>query len=413
MKDQIQKLWPTIALLAVILLVALLARVPQEQPEAPKASPATVHAYPANMKVSIDPTTHWQPRSGAVKIILENANPEDKTTLADALVAVQFRWRTSDDKGAWVQSPDVRTLEIVNAKKLVVSAAVPEMPPSPSDAFVGLFKDEAGIRTFLTLVPEAEVWVTATNANNAALINAVRTIGVTSWWVGFTAALAVVALLLLFLYLNNKPAGLRAIGFMLKIIEAPDGRASLSQFQVMLWTLLVGAATAYVIALSGNLIVLTPGTLMLLGISGAASLGTSLAPPGAAGVTPKLARGEKPAWSDLVVAGGQIDVTRVQMLFFTVLTALYVAIHVLDDYEIPAIPETFQTLMGLSNGVYLANKFVAGSLTEQQARQRLAAAGYATITAIAPKGDGAWTATVTDKAGTDKTVTVAKDGTVA
>jgi hypothetical protein len=68
-----------------------------------------------------------------------------------------------------------------------------------------------------------------------------------------------------------------------------------------------------------------------------------------------------PSWADLVVAGpgrGEVDVTRVQMLFFTLITAAFVTMTVLNTYTIPEIPQGFLILMGLSNGVYLTNKFV-------------------------------------------------------
>jgi Fibronectin type III domain len=69
----------------------------------------------------------------------------------------------------------------------------------------------------------------------------------------------------------------------------------------------------------------------------------------------------QPLWSDLVVTPqhpGEIDVTRVQMLFFTLISAGFVAIKLISGYTIPEIPEGFMLLMGISNGVYLSAKFV-------------------------------------------------------
>jgi hypothetical protein len=69
----------------------------------------------------------------------------------------------------------------------------------------------------------------------------------------------------------------------------------------------------------------------------------------------------RPQWADLVVkqAGtSEIDVTRVQMLFFTVISALFVAMKVVSSYTIPVIPDGFLLLMGISNGIYLTYKFV-------------------------------------------------------
>jgi hypothetical protein len=59
---------------------------------------------------------------------------------------------------------------------------------------------------------------------------------------------------------------------LLRIIASGRNYASLSQAQIILWTLVVGASAVYVMALSGDLIEITGGTLVLLGISGTASV---------------------------------------------------------------------------------------------------------------------------------------------
>jgi hypothetical protein len=52
----------------------------------------------------------------------------------------------------------------------------------------------------------------------------------------------------------------------------------------------------------------------------------------------------------------EIDVTRLQMLAFTFITAAFVLIKVITDYEIPSIPTNFLVLMGISNGVYVGGR---------------------------------------------------------
>ena len=74
-----------------------------------------------------------------------------------------------------------------------------------------------------------------------------------------------------------------------------------------------------------------------------------------------------PSWRDLITSDGEIDVTRLQMLFFTVLIATFVSIHVIDSFQIPEIPPSFLGLMGLSNGVYLLSKFVPNKTDENRA----------------------------------------------
>jgi hypothetical protein len=70
-----------------------------------------------------------------------------------------------------------------------------------------------------------------------------------------------------------------------------------------------------------------------------------------------------PRWSDLLIGADgrdEIDITRVQMLFFTLIVAIFVALRVLASGTIPEIPESFLILMGISNGVYLSSKFIPG-----------------------------------------------------
>jgi len=49
------------------------------------------------------------------------------------------------------------------------------------------------------------------------------------------------------------------------------------------------------------------------------------------------------------------------MLYFTFITAVFVLLKVIISYEIPAIPEGFPILMGISNSVYVGSKFAGGS----------------------------------------------------
>jgi hypothetical protein len=73
----------------------------------------------------------------------------------------------------------------------------------------------------------------------------------------------------------------------------------------------------------------------------------------------------RPRWSDLVinevvengvVKRREIDVSRVQMLYFTLITASFAVLKVLTTYVIPEIPEGFQIPLGISNAVYMGSK---------------------------------------------------------
>jgi hypothetical protein len=130
---------------------------------------------------------------------------------------------------------------------------------------------------------------------------------------------------------------------------------------MVLWTFVVAASAVYVMVLSGDLIEVTTGTLVLLGISGAVTVGSQLHDKSQTAANPAPAVSQrKPMWSDLIVnevnGQRQIDVTRVQMLYFTLITATFVVMRVLTTYVIPEIPQGFQILMGISNAVYFGSK---------------------------------------------------------
>jgi hypothetical protein len=54
----------------------------------------------------------------------------------------------------------------------------------------------------------------------------------------------------------------------MRLISTREGYASLSQFQIMLWSFLFGAGAVYVMGLSGGLINIPTGALVLLCIAG-------------------------------------------------------------------------------------------------------------------------------------------------
>ena len=112
----------------------------------------------------------------------------------------------------------------------------------------------------------------------------------------------------------------------LGLISTEKGFASLSQFQIILWTFVVAGSAVYVMALSGELINVTSGTLILLGISGGTTVLSKFKSAldrhqNPAPAAPTVVR--VPRWSDLVINFQKqpdgtylpdIDVTRVQML---------------------------------------------------------------------------------------------------
>lgn len=160
------------------------------------------------------------------------------------------------------------------------------------------------------------------------------------------------------------PALWRAMNPVL-ICQDPFGAASLSRFQVLLFTITVVGVYAYVFARTGHLAALSETVLLLLGITLAGSTLAGLAegPPlatanrlwlNATGILDTRQR--IPRWEDLLGSEGEVDVTRVQALAFSVFAAVALVINGATDLENFAIPAQLNTLIGISQAVYVAGK---------------------------------------------------------
>jgi hypothetical protein len=355
--------------------------------------PATLPPGNLKLTVVVDPTTLWQPRDGAVKFTIKGTgfSPDNVTIVAC------FQWKQSTAVD-WYQSPSLRLISNGTvAGAFDFSATVPpDFPPARSwwiQRVLGLAHNDAS--TGLDLVPVANFRImaksiAATPAASAWLpLDVILPIGITSTVFSFTITIVLIVIAWTALYQFAKIRDVPGENIILKIISTKNGYASLSQLQIILWSFVIGAGAVYVMSLSGNLIEITQGTLVLLGISGTATVASKLqsykqdqsapatppTPPagtttptgspapsvGATGAGAAKIGTRIPLWSDLVVASdnqNEIDVTRVQMLFFTVIVALFVVLRILASDAIPEIPEGYLLLMGISNGVYLTAKFV-------------------------------------------------------
>ncbi len=92
----------------------------------------------------------------------------------------------------------------------------------------------------------------------------------------------------------------------MSIISTPNGVASLSQFQIVIWTLMIGSGMIYVMMLTGNLIDVPLPTLALLGVTGFALVGSKIQ----AGADNTPQRASAPGTiGHLAVSGNPIDST--------------------------------------------------------------------------------------------------------
>lgn len=337
--------------------------------------PAAGEAGSSNIVIDVDPDTMWRPRGAEVRFTVRSPGGP----VAVTKVRVCFGWTAPDNAHQSIHnlmgSPQVRS--VTNPTGVTTYAAfVPMLPSVPNKHWwpARLFADAPYGFTGGETVPVADMVVEVTTASGEIIVSQDQ-IGVTNVAVAW-GVVAIISLLMLAIVNGiSRYRRIKGRSLLLRIISTQDGRASLSQLQVLLWTGVVAVSAIYVMTLSGNLINITQGTLTLLGIASAAALLARVPVSGSTGAADTTDDNDGPApgsvgaaavpvpvtpeWADLVIAdrsSRQIDITRLQMLAFTLITAGFVLITVIVDYEIPEIPANFLLLMGMSNGVYVTGR---------------------------------------------------------
>jgi hypothetical protein len=206
--------------------------------------------------------TVWQPLGGTISFSLKGNG------LADKLPIVCFAFHGGAFQSAarvWLQSNDTA----VNT--LVYNATLPSKQAGPSQRFANFF---TAARTGIVAL-SGRIRVIVPDGKGAALTDVTERIGITSPIV--SAILSLIAMVLAFTFALMVAESLNVPGRgLLKVISTRAGVASLSQLQVILWTFVIGTGAIYVMAISGQLIDISNGTLILLGISGVATVGSKL-----------------------------------------------------------------------------------------------------------------------------------------
>lgn len=176
---------------------------------------------------------------------------------------------------------------------------------------------------------------------------------VSHFWISFVSGFALILVLMgmsaIFLREPNPRLLLR------RLAQHPSQRFSLSNIQILMWTLLVLYALAFVWIANGMLLDISSGVLILLGISG----GTSILVRGVEnmGNTTMTPVTDTPKLKDLITnEKGDFDLLRFQMLGFTLFTLAYSYISVIRSEGLPEIPANLYLLMGISNGAYVGGK---------------------------------------------------------
>lgn len=154
------------------------------------------------------------------------------------------------------------------------------------------------------------------------------------------------------------------------------GKASLSNFQIFGFTLVVLFRLLYTLSNEKELSGLSNDLLLLLGISAVGTTGSKVVALGNKRLTFSnwawlrnhewLTIGEKgyekkpeledAKWSDLIKSGGSFDVYSFQLLGFSLLVAAELLVGIGSDLATFTLPQNFLSILGLSNVVYLGGK---------------------------------------------------------
>lgn len=225
--------------------------------------------------------------------------------------------------------------------------------------------------------------------------NGIKYSGVTEHFVDSRSLAVVIGILAFFLayclpILLWRPGGNvrnSAIAFpnsrysLLSLVRGRDGTASLSNLQIWWWTLAVFGLVVFVWVATGGLASFNQSVVILLGVTTGGSLAAKAVAINMKGATQNIVaiQGQteqvEANWWDLIAAGEQVSLTKLQMLVFTIFTGLYVVATVIGQLKFPEIPTELLTLMGVSNGIYVLGKATSSNLHVQLAGLRVRAQG--------------------------------------
>ncbi|HSY24972.1 MAG TPA: fibronectin type III domain-containing protein, partial [Polyangiaceae bacterium] len=223
--------------------------------------------------VTIDETTRWEPYNGTVLFSITGLDSAQGSTAAmNPLVEACFRWKRDDLPFNNCLAPE-RVNKAANGT-VTFASTVP----------FGFSDRPTGVGTMFGVLPVAQLRIRLLDSKpppppgveHAVLATYLREIEVTAPGFSILFALVFLAVAFVLLYLFSRALRVPGSNLLLRVISTPSGWASLSQFQIVLWTLLIAAGAVYVVTLTGSLLVLSTGTLTLLGIAGASMVGSQV-----------------------------------------------------------------------------------------------------------------------------------------
>jgi hypothetical protein len=238
------------------------AHFPPETPSAAETPHGTMR---------IQPGTRWQPVGGEIQFALTSMEKPPEN------VSVYFAWENgrTANKDFCHRSPRVRLLPRAantDDTTYLYAAAVPRFEAEQP------WIEGAGHRDATSIVPFADVYVHGSiPVDKDKPVDFILTdrLGISSPWAVYAIVCVVTAVAFGLLTHWARRRGISG-GWLLRIISSTNGVASLSQFQIFLWTAVIGVGVVYVMMLSGNLIDIPIATLGLLGVSGFALVGSKI-----------------------------------------------------------------------------------------------------------------------------------------
>ncbi|MGA2731681.1 MAG: fibronectin type III domain-containing protein [Syntrophobacteraceae bacterium] len=237
----------------------------------------------AKYQLKFDDGTAWQAQGGTISFTLTGLDPQNNTIVACLRSGLKDPNAPNKWSGSFPLTP-IRVGETPDKLGTIFNVTLPsdlKLPPA-RDVIWNLEYDR--------LYPAAELRVSVFEPSTSTpVLDAVRGIRIARGWFAFLLAAVFVVAAAAALYYFALFLGVPGTRVVLRIISTASGWASLAQFQIILWTLVIGAGAVYVMALRGSLIEISSGALWLLGIAGAAAVGSQLKSSQQAQSAPTLA----------------------------------------------------------------------------------------------------------------------------
>jgi len=245
-----------LSVIAVLLLATSLSHAAPSCKDPRAANPASSPKY----QIVLDDLSTWQAPGGTIMFTVIGLDPQKSSSVAACL-------RPFDADTPWSRSTLLEAARIAQADGKTGTRFAVTMPWSfPAVPYFGW-----------RFYPPAELRVIVSESSSPAPdADVVREMRISPIWFGVLAAIVFVGFVTWALYSFALFLRVPGTGVILRIISTANGWASLAQFQIVLWTLVIGAGAVYVMTLRGTLIDISVGTLGLLGIAGAAAVGSQL-----------------------------------------------------------------------------------------------------------------------------------------